>query len=255
MHISLLPIFGAAGAIAARLTGLVLFAPFFGSAVIPARIKAMLVLALTALLYPMASPWIPALELAQWPLAFLRELTIGAALGIVTNLIFDGLQMAGELLSIQMGYSLVNILDPQTNVQSTVMATFNQMIGMLIFLRLNVQFWLLRGLARSFEFLPPGAKNLSGTFVSACVHACAVVFSIGVEMAAPVLCATVVADVALGLLGKASPQLPLLLLGPSIKSVLGLAVLVCVLKYWPDQLQQLFLQSTGMADHFLHLAN
>lgn len=255
MHIALLPMFGTAATIAARLTGLMLFAPFFGSVAIPARIKALLVVALTALLYPMASPWIPALSLEQWPLVCLRELVIGAAVAIVTNLVFDGVQMAGQLLSVQMGYSLVNILDPQTQVESTVMATFHQTIAMLIFLRLNVQFWLIRGLARSFEYLPPAAKNLSGTFIAAVLHACAVVFTIGVEIAAPVVCATIVADIALGLLGKASPQLPLILLGPSVKGVLGIAILLCTLKYWPDQFQQLFLKSADMTDQLLHLAN
>ena len=255
MHIALVPIIGAAATIAARLTGLMLFAPFFGSVAIPARIKATLVLALTALLYPMASPWIPALPLAQWPLVCFRELVIGAAVAIVTNLVFDGVQMAGELLSIQMGYSLVNILDPQTQVETTVMATFHQMIAMLIFLRLNVEFWLLRGLARSFEYLPPAAKNVSGPLVAAALHACAVVFSVGVEIAAPVVCATVVTDVALGFLGKASPQLPLMLLGPSIKSVLGIVILICTLKFWPDQFQQFFLRSANMTDQFLHLAS
>lgn len=255
IHLSLAHIFGNAAAIAARLTGLMIFAPFFGSAVVPVRMKALLVLTLTALLYPMASTWIPSFTLTAWPIVCLREIVIGSGVGIVTNLVFDGVQMAGQLLSIQMGYSLVNILDPQTQVDSTVMATFHQMIAMLIFLRLNVQFWLIRGLARSFEYLPPSTKNLGGGFVIMLLHACAVVFTIGVEIAAPVLCATVIADVALGLLGKASPQLPLMLLGPSIKSVLGIAVLICTLKYWPDQLQQIFLRSAGMTDHLLHLAN
>lgn len=255
MNLSLLPIFGDAAVIAARLTGLMLFAPFFGSLVIPVRIKALLVLVLTVLLYPMATTWMGSITLTEWPMICLRELIIGCGVGIVANLIFDGVQMAGQLLSIQMGYSLVNILDPQTQVESTVMATFYQMITMLIFLRLNVQLWLVRGLARSFEYLPPGAKNVNGSFVATLLHASGVVFAIGIEIAAPVLCATVVTDVALGLLGKASPQLPLLLLGPSIKSVLGIAVLLCTLKYWPDQLEQLFLQSTGMTEHLLHLAS
>lgn len=254
MQISLLHIFGAAVTIGARLTGLMLFAPFFGSLVVPPRVKAMLVLALTALLYPMTSAWLPDLAISQWPIVFLRELVIGCGVGIVTNLVFDGVQMAGQLLSIQMGYSLVNILDPQTQVESTVMATFHQTIAMLIFLRLNVQFWILRGLARSFVYLPPAAKNINGGFVAAALHACASVFAIGIQIAAPVLCATLVADVALGLLGKASPQLPLMLMGPSVKSILGLGILICTLKYWPDQFQQLFLRSTSMADQLLHLA-
>ena len=95
------------------------------------------------------------------------ELLIGIAMGVATNIVFDGVQMAGQVLSVQMGYSLVNILDPQTQVESTVVATFHQTIAMLIFLRLNVHFWILRALARSFDYLPPA----SGHF-GACVHCC-----------------------------------------------------------------------------------
>ena len=141
--------------IGVRLTGIMLFAPFFGSIAIPARVKAVLVIALTALLYPMTAAKIPQMSISQWPMMVFSELLIGVALGVTTNIVFDGVQMAGQVLSVQMGYSLVNILDPQTQVESTVVATFHQTIAMLIFLRLNVHIWLLRALARSFDYLPP----------------------------------------------------------------------------------------------------
>jgi flagellar biosynthetic protein FliR len=254
VSISLVPVFGAVLTIAARMTGIMLFAPFFGSVGVPARIKAMLVVALTALLFPVASPRIPPLGIGEWPMTFFGELMIGSAVGIAANLVFDGVQMAGELLSMQMGFSLVNILDPQTQVQSTVMATFHQMIAMLIFLELNVHLSILGILARSFDYLPPARGHIGAGFVAATLHAGASVFATGVEIAAPVLCATIFADIALGLLGKASAQLPLLLLGPAVKTLLGLGILICTLKYWPDQFGRLYLNSIGTADRILHLA-
>jgi flagellar biosynthetic protein FliR len=254
VNLSLVHILGAVLTIGARLTGIMLFAPFFGSMAVPARIKAMLVAALTALLFPVEWPHIPPLGVGQWPITFLGEMAIGSAVGIAASMVFDGVQMAGELLSVQMGFSLVNILDPQTQVESTVMATFHQTIAMLIFLRLNVHLWILRGVVRSFDYLPPATGHLRAGFVTATLHAGASVFSTGVQIAAPVLCATMFADIALGLLGKASAQLPLLLLGPAIKSLLGLGVLMCVLKYWPDQFGRLFLNSLTTADRILHLA-
>jgi flagellar biosynthetic protein FliR len=80
------------------------------------------------------------------------------------------------------------------------------------------------------------------------------VFAIGIQIAAPVLSATLLADIALGLLGKASPQLPLMLLGPAVKSVLGLLILISALKYWPNMFERLFLNSMVVTDHLLHLA-
>jgi len=254
MSISLVQVFGALLTISIRLTGIMLFAPFFGSVAIPARVKAVLVLALTALLYPMLSTKMPQITIGQWPTIVFGELMIGVALGVATNIIFDGVQMAGQVLSVQMGYSLVNILDPQTQVESTVMATFHQMIAMLIFLRLNVHFWILRALAHSFDYLPPSSGHFGGSFTSAVLQAGSSVFSVGIQIAAPVLSATIVADIALGLLGKAAPQLPLLLLGPAVKSMLGIVVLISALKYWPGIFERLFLNSMNQADHILHLA-
>jgi flagellar biosynthetic protein FliR len=217
-------------------------------------VKAVLVLAMTALLYPMISAKIQPVSISQWPMMVFSELVIGVALGVATNIVFDGVQMAGQVLSVQMGYSLVNILDPQTQVDSTVVAMFHQTIAMLIFLRLNVHFWMLRALARSFEYLPPSSGHFGAGFTSAVMQAGAGVFAIGIQIAAPVLSATLLADVVLGLLGKASPQLPLMLLGPAVKSILGLLILISALKYWPNLFEHLFLDSMERADNLLHLA-
>ncbi len=254
MRISLVQLFGTLLTISVRLTGMMLFAPFFGSVAIPARVKAVLVLALTALLYPMLQAKMPALEISQWPMMIFGELIIGVAVGIATNIVFDGVQMAGSVLSVQMGYSLVNILDPQTQVDSTVVALFHQTMAMLIFLRLDVHMWILRAVVHSFEYLPPSTGHFSGAFVKAALEAGAAVFTIGIQIAAPVLSATLIADIALGLMGKASPQLPLMLLGPAVKSVLGLGILMAALKYWPQLFEHLFLNAMQMADHLLHLA-
>jgi flagellar biosynthesis protein FliR len=251
---SLIPTVTAFATIALRISGLMLFAPFYGSAAIPARIKAVLVFAVTLLLYPIVAPRLPAMSMGQWPLLALSELIIGVAMGVATNLVFDGVQMAGQVLSVQMGYSLVNILDPQTQVDSTVVALFHQTIAMLIFLRLDVHLWLLRAIGSSFNYLPPAPLHLSSAFTLATLNAGASVFEIGVRIAAPVLSATLLADIVLGLLGKASPQLPLMLLGPAVKSILGLVILIAAMKYWPDLFQHMFVNSMAYADRLLHLA-
>jgi flagellar biosynthetic protein FliR len=231
-----------------------LFAPFYGSVAIPSRVKAVLVLALTALLYPSLSTKLPTLSISQWPMMVFGELLIGIAIGVATNIVFDGVQMAGQVLSVQMGYSLVNILDPQTQVESTVVATFHQMIAMLIFLRLNIHLFILRALVDSFIYVPPSSGHFRPLFTIATLQAGAGVFAIGVQVAAPVLSATLFADLALGLLGKASPQLPLMLLGPAVKSLLGMLILISGLKYWPNLFEGLFLHSIDLTDHLLHLA-
>ncbi len=241
-------------AIGVRLSGLMLFAPFFGSQSIPPRVKAGLVIAVSALFFPLLYPMLIHLDFSSWPAFVFGELLIGAALGIATNLVFDAVQMAGQVVSTQMGFSLINILDPQTQVDSTVMSVFYQTIAMLIFLRLDVHMWLLRALGRSFTLLPPGSVHLSGAFALTAVRAGGVVFALGLQMAAPVLSATFLTDLVLGLLGKASPQAPLMLLGTPVKTLLALSILYLALKYWPAMLNRFFQSSMELSDRLLVLA-
>jgi len=80
-------------------------------------------------------------------------------------------------------------------------------------------------------------------------------FGLGVQIAAPVLSATLAADIILGLLGKASPNMPLMLLGPAVKSLLGMFILIATLKYWPDLFHRLFLDSMTNGERIFHLAS
>jgi flagellar biosynthetic protein FliR len=175
-------------------------------------------------------------------------------MGIATNMAFEAAQMAGQVLSIQMGYSLVNILDPQTQVDTTVLSIFHSTIAMLIFLRLDVHLWIVRAIAKSFEYLPPGTAQLTPAFTTALLRGIVVAFEVGIQISAPVLAATLITDVVLGLLGKASPQMPLMLLGPAVKGVLGVVVLAAALRYWPALFERYFRESIAFSEHLFHLA-
>lgn len=240
--------------IGVRLSGLMLFAPFFGSVVIPVRVKAILVLALSLMLYPAVGQVIDPRVMTNWPLLVVTEFLIGAGMGIATNIVFEAVQLSGQVLGIQMGYSLVNILDPQTQVDTTVMATFYQSIVILLFLRMDVHYWLLRAIGNSYQYVPPGTAHLTGLFTLSVISTVGEAFSLGVQIAAPVLSVTLAADIILGLLGKASPQMPLMLLGPAVKSILGILVLIVTLKYWPDLFRRLFMDSMTTGERIFHLA-
>ena len=154
MVISLESILNAGMFVGLRVSGLMLFAPFFGHAAIPPRVKICLVIAITALLYPSLSP---RLANRTWsPLTVFSELIIGLAVGLVTNAVFEAAMFAGQILSVQMGYSLVNIIDPTSQIETTVMSVFHQTVVLLIFLQLDVHHWILRAIVNSFEYLPPG---------------------------------------------------------------------------------------------------
>lgn len=255
MNIALTKILGAIMIIGLRVSGLMVFAPFWSNAVIPPRVKAIFVIAITAVLYPVYSSRLQTLDLSKWPIIVGTETVLGLAIGVATYVVFEAVQVAGQTLSIQMGYSLVNILDPNSQVESTVVAFFHQSMALLIFLSLDVHHWILRAVAHSFDYLPPGTVTLNPRFAQTVLHEGAIVLELGVQIAAPVLAATLLMDLILGLLGKASPQMPLMLLGPAVKSMLGVLILAATIGFWPGVFAKFFAQSISYTEQILHVAH
>ena len=144
------------GLIGLRVGGLMTFAPFFSSTSFPARIKAVLTLALTALLYPALAIPVAPLSPRQWTEVALRESVLGLATGLCLQFVFEGVLLAGQIGGFQLGFSLVNVIDPNSNVETTVLSTYHVFVALLIFMQLGVQRWLLRATAMSFEMLPVG---------------------------------------------------------------------------------------------------
>ena len=245
---------GAAVFTGARISGLMVFCPFLGSDAVPMPVKAGLTLLLTILLHPLHGPAALTLSSWQWTGVALSEASIGLVLGLVANLLFESALMAGQVLGVQIGYSLANVFDPQTNADTPVLSEFHQMAALLIFLQLDVHHWLLRALVRSFAYLPPGAASITLALAGGVLHAAGGIFLTGVQIAAPSLVATLVADMALGFLGKASPQLPVLFIGLAVKNLVGLAVLLTAIAYWPRLFNQQFPQAIQTAERLLRLA-
>jgi flagellar biosynthesis protein FliR len=243
--------------IGARVSGLMVFCPFLGSAAIPAPLKAALTLLITALLYPLGGAHTPlALDLSswQWAGAALGEVIIGLVLGLAANFLLEAPTLAGQVLGVQMGYSLAALFDPQTQAETPVLAQFHQLAALLIFLEFDVHHWLLRAVVASFSYLPAGAEFAGLGLANGLLHAAGGIFLVGVQIAAPALVATLIADVALGFLGKASPQMPVLFIGLAVKNLLGLSVLVAVITYWPRSFSEGFAASIATAERLLHLA-
>ena len=232
--------------IGARVSGLMVYCPFLGSNAIPLPLKASLTLLITGLLYTLHGPLQLDLQSWQWVGVVLSEVVIGLVLGLAANFMMEAPMMAGQILGVQMGYSLATLFDPQTQADTPVLSEFHRLAALLIFLQLDVHHWLLRAVVSSFAYLPAGAAPATFAAATGLLHAAGGIFLAGVQIAAPGLVATLVADVALGFLGKASPQLPVLFIGLAVKNLLGLAVLIGVIAYWPQTFSQRFADSIAL---------
>ncbi|HEX4756891.1 MAG TPA: flagellar biosynthetic protein FliR [Terracidiphilus sp.] len=252
--IDLAQIAGGVSFVGVRISGLMLFAPFTGSDVISAPVKAALTLLLTALIYPVSPVVAIAASAMGWIKIVAGEAVIGIAIGLILQFAFEAAQFAGQLLGIQTGFSLITLLDPQTQADSPSLAVFTQLMALLLFLEMNVHHLVLRGLAASFVELPPGGLGNLGVLTRGVFAAAGGLWLAGLQLAAPVLAVTGLIEISLGFIGKAAPQLPATLAGLPLKSAFGLLVMSLAAGAWPHFFEREFLTGVGEAGRLLHLA-
>lgn len=221
-----------------RVGGLMVFAPFFGSFAIPHPIRVAAALVITIVMLPClplaAMP--PSFGLDQVVTSLAGEVLFGLVLGLTANFVFAGLQLAGQIISFQLGFSLINLIDPSSEVESSVFSFFQNILGVLFFLLLNGHHWFLTAVADSFSYLPPGGAHLTGTVVSEVVRLSSGVLKSGLQIAGPILAVTVLADVAMGIIGRAAPQLNVLVVGMPLKTLVGFGCLSVSFFYLPQYL-------------------
>ena len=237
-----------------RVSALMVFAPFLGSATIAPRIKAGFAVALTALLYPAVGAGMPYVSSARgWQVAG-GEFVVGLIMGITLQFVFEGVELAGQVVGFQVGHSLANLINPLSDAETPVLSNFYQVVALLIFLRLDVHHWVLRGLVKSFQYCPPGMVAVGPLVAEQIWRAAGGMLVMAVQIAIPVLMATILIDISLGFLGRASPQLPVLFVGISVKSVAAFLVVMGTLRFWPGLLERYFGEALATSEQLMHLA-
>jgi len=244
-----------AAAIGLRVGGVFTFMPFFGSTAIPMRIKGLVVLGCTAALYPVLPLALPRFSISSLAQVALSELLLGLLMGLCLQFVFEAVQLAGQISGFQLSFSLVNVIDPQTDVDTPVLANLQQLMVLFLFLQLNVHHWILRGIQRSFERVPPGSVTFSVQHVRGLFHAAEGMWAGGLQLAAPVLLATVVLDVTVGFVNKAAPQLPALFLSIPLKTLLGYIVLALAFGLWPGFFERQFGNALAWSWRMVELAH
>lgn len=157
------------------------------------------------------------------------EIMSGLILGVLTNIIFLSIQFAGNWMDIHAGFSMVSILDPTTMTNTTLLGNFSYMISMVIFLIVDGQGVVLRLLAKSFEIVPLGHTIVYGETIQAIIKTIFHFFTLGMEIAIPVVIIIVMTDICLGLISRTVPSIPIMIFGMPIKNVLGLVTFLIIM--------------------------
>ena len=225
----------------ARIFGLIAAAPVFNNAALPVRVRLIVGLAITFAVAPALPPF-PQVAPASWAgLAILvQQGLIGIALGFTMRLVFAGIDLAGELIGLQMGLGFAVFYDPQNATQLPIVAELLGLLALLIFLALNGHLMMLALLAESFTVLPVGATFFHATGWETMLRWGATIFSIGVLLALPLISALLIANIALGVLTKVAPQLNLFAVGFPVTLMAGFAMLALTMPYFAPTMERFF---------------
>jgi flagellar biosynthetic protein FliR len=233
-----------------RVSGMVAFAPFFSSTALPMRTKAVFTLAVSYLIAPVAAIQPAAIATLSFS-ALLSELAVGLVYGLLLSLLNEMLLFAGQIAGLQFSFSLVNLMDPASSIQTPLLGELFQLMGTLVLVTAGLDRILLASLIRSFRAVPPGSFGMTELTGLSIVHAAGGIFFSAVQLSAPVLAATLLVEVAVSLLGKLSPQLPVMSLTIPIKTLTGFALLTGSLALWPRFIEARFDGLLDMAQNLL----
>jgi flagellar biosynthetic protein FliR len=222
-----------------RISGVVAFAPFFSSTALPMRTKAVFVGAVAFLLAPLVAV-MPGARTSIGFSALLGELAVGLVYGLSLALLNEMLLFAGQIAGVQFSFSMVNLLDPTSSIQTPLMGDLFQLMGTLVIITAGLDRIMLASMVRSFRVAPLGGFALAPSSALEIVRAAGGIFLAAVELAAPVLAATMLVEIAVALLGKLSPQLPVMMLTVPLKTLTGFALLTGSLALWPRFIEARF---------------
>jgi flagellar biosynthetic protein FliR len=233
-----------------RVSGMVAFAPFFSSTALTVRTKAVFAGAMAYLLAPLVA----ALPRARIDLGFsaiLGELAVGLVYGLTLTLLNEMLLFAGQIAGVQFSFSMVNLLDPTSPIETPLMGDLFQLMGTLVVIGAGLDRILLASMVRSFRVAPLGYYALFPMTALGIVRAAGGIFLAALELAAPVLAATMLVEVAVALLGKLSPQLPVMNLTVPLKTLTGFALLAGTLALWPRFIEARFAGLLDLAERMI----
>lgn len=211
-----------------RMTGLFVTAPIFGHKNIPAYFKIGFAFTTAILMANVIkvdhiistdSFWLYAVYL-------IKEFFVGIVIGYIAYGIFTSIYLAGQIIDFQIGFGMVSVFDPISNIQVPVTANLYYILAMTIFLLTNGHHMLIKALYQSFDLVPLGSAVLGTNFADNIIGIFTQLFAMGFRIAAPVVAAILIADVVLGIISKTIPQMNVFVLGMPLKILIGLIIVM-----------------------------
>ncbi|MGB4589242.1 MAG: flagellar biosynthetic protein FliR [Clostridiaceae bacterium] len=206
----------------ARITAFIVVVPGFSHKSLPNTAKIALSLILSWIVYTN----IPESPIYEENLLFIlgvvREAIIGLSMGFIGKLVFSAVEMAGQLIDFQVGYSMGAIYDPTSASMSSYYGRLFYWMGILVFFILDLHHTMLLSLMDSFRAVPPGQIGFGAIELEGFLYVFSYAFKIAISIAAPMIIVMLVIDIVMGLISRTVPQINVFMLGMPLKSLIGM---------------------------------
>ncbi len=210
--------------------------PLISTYPIPEQVKIWLCALVAFIMFPMVAAMTGASgmhvpqSMPELAIYLFREFSIGYIIGFVANFLFTAVQIGGEFVSLQIGMSMSQVLDPNTGESSQILSQLYTYIATMVFIGLNAHHWLFATLYKSFQSFPPGIDFVfSANVVSQVLHMSSQIFAIGISMILPIFCVMFVSEVLMGFMSKMMPQMNIFMVAIPLKIYVGLILILMFL--------------------------
>lgn len=210
-----------------RVASLLFVVPFLESRNVPILVKVGLAMSVAWLLLPQVQTQPPTLNTSpfNFVLGIASEISIGLIIGFTLQLLFVGIQLAGQIAGFQMGFAIANVVDPASSMQIPMLSQFLNIFALMIFLSLDIHYFFIKALVDGFEIIPFWGARLDGDIFRFVIHAVSNAFVIAVKIGAPIMVALLLTSAALGLVARTVPQMQIFIVAMPLKIILGLLFL------------------------------
>lgn len=238
-----------------RITAFFVSAPIFSMRGVPAPFKIGIAGYVTFLAFAAADAQTALTWSSAYPLAVIKEILIGLALGFAAYLFFAVVQIAGSFVDIQMGFGIVNVIDPMTGAQAPILGNFKYYIAVLLFLTMNGHHYLMLAIMNSFKYVPLDgavfARIAEGSISTFFIDTFVVVFALAFQIAAPLVATLFLVDVGLGLLARTAPQFNMFVVGIPLKIIIGFTTFAILIPGFAFLFGKVFEQLFSSLDRLL----
>ena len=207
-----------------RVGAMIIFVPVLGSRQIPGVMKIGLMLFLSIAIFPLVQdrPMPEPKGLFELSKFLMADVTIGLGIAYISKLIFTAVQVAGTVVDFQMGFGVVNVIDPQTDTQVSVTAQFQNILAIFIFLAIDAHHYILQAVVNSFFVINPFEINFASVTPEYLLHLFSATFTTAVKISAPIMAILFFLSVGLGLVERTVPQMNVFIVGFPLQIGIGL---------------------------------